>query len=276
MVLLVALIASAANASPPQAKVRTLHTYQTGFATEVAHTTPVPAANLTPLLPEGYVLAPAALLGLGGWDEGVVVIFNFHGSENSIDNRRLRNRASTRIDLLVWVMEPAAAKLIGADNPGAFHFYSLAYYTDDVEFAASLRSAGMPVEFVPQTTYERDMDLTGAGTVAVNVPSRWTPFYSSTTAFGHVPAGPLNGIFWHESKRGTAALQFQIDVTEQGQAQSLIFTEPGNPLNWLLEGGSFGPGPTDPTTGYESVITPSLNLFYPLGSVGRLWLIEAN
>jgi hypothetical protein len=134
----------------------------------------------------------------------------------------------------------------------------------------------MPVEFVPQTTYERDMDLTGAGTVAVNVPSRWTPFYSSTTAFGHVPAGPLNGIFWHESKRGTAALQFQIDVTEQGQAQSLIFTEPGNPLNWLLEGGSFGPGPTDPTTGYESVITPSLNLFYPLGSVGRLWLIEAN
>lgn len=269
-----AWFASAANAQPPQAKVRVLHTYQTGFATEVAHTTPVPATTLTPLLPEGYVLAPAALQGLGGWDEGVVVIFNFHGSENSIDYRRSRNRTSTRIDLLVWVMEPAAAKLIGADNPGAFHFYSLAYYTDDVEFAASLRSAGMPVEFVPQTTYERDMDLTGVGTVAVNAPSRWTPFYSTTTAFGHAPAGPLNGIFWHESKRGTASLQFQTDVTEQGQAQSLIFTEPGNPLHQLLQGGSFGPGPTDPTTGYESVLTPSLNLFYPQGSVGRLMLIE--
>jgi hypothetical protein len=229
---------------------------------------------LTPLLPEGYALAPAAMLGLGGWDEGVVVIFNFHGSENSIDNRRSRNRTSTRIDLLVWVMEPAAAGLIGADIPGAFHFYSLAYYTDDVEFAASLRSAGMPVEFVPQTTYDRDMDLTGAGTVAVNVPSRFSPFFSTTASAGHAPAGPLNGIFWHESKRGTAALQFQIDLTEQGQAQSLIFTEPGNPLHQLLTGGSFGPGPIDPATGYESVLTPSLNLFYPQGSVGRLLLVE--
>ena len=27
-------------------------------------------------------------------------------------------------------------------------------------------------------------------------------------------------------------------------------------------------------TGYESVLTPSLNLFYPQGSVGRLLLIE--
>lgn len=271
---LVVALASAANAASPQGEIRVLHTYHTRFATEVAHTTPVPAANLAPLLPDGYELAPVALLGLGGWDEGLVVIFNFHGSENSIDRHRLRKPASTRIDLLVWVIEPASAKLIGADIPGACHFYSLAYYTDDSEFVASLRSADMPVELVPKIRYERDMDLSGAGTLAVTVPSRCTPFYSNNTAFGHAPAGPLNGIFWHESKRGTAALHFQIDVTEQGQAQSLIFTEPGSTLNQLLAGGSFGPGPPDPVTGYESVLSPTLNLFYPQGSVGRLLLIK--
>jgi hypothetical protein len=63
-------------------------------------------------------------------------------------------------------------------------------------------------------------------------------------------------------------------VTEQGQAQSLIYAEPGSPLNVLLEGGGFGPGPMDPATGYESVITPSLNLLDPQGSHGRLLLIE--
>src|SRR4051812_29182165 len=37
-----------------------LHTYETGFATEIANTIPVSAAQLLPLLPAGYELVPAA------------------------------------------------------------------------------------------------------------------------------------------------------------------------------------------------------------------------
>jgi hypothetical protein len=107
----------------------------------------------------------------------------------------------------------------------------------------------------------------------VNVPSRESPFYSHNTMFAHTPAPPLNGFFWHEGEKGTSALHFQIDKPQQGQALSLIYTEPGSPLNRLLTDEGFGPGPTDPETGYPSVITPSLNLFYPHGSRGRLWLI---
>jgi hypothetical protein len=249
-----------------------LHTYETGFATEVANTIPVSAAKLVPLLPDGYELVPAAAFGLGGWDEGIVVIFNFQGVGNTVDHRSLQ--PSTRIDLLILVTEPAVAKLAGADIPGATHFYSLAFYTDDAEFAASLRSADMPVEFVPQITYDRQIDVAGVGTLTVGVPSKDSPFYSLNTAFGHTPAGPLNGFFWYEGKKGTTVLNFEIDVTEQGQVQSLIFTEPESPLNVLLAGGGYGPGPTDPETGYESVITPSVNLLYPQGSRGRLLLIK--
>jgi hypothetical protein len=127
---------------------------------------------------------------------------------------------------------------------------------------------------VPKIEHERQIDETGVGTLAVGVPSKHSPFYSLNTAFGHEPAGPLDGVFWYEGKNGTAAIHFQHDVHEEGQAQSLIFTPPGSPLNVLLEGGGFGPGPTDPETGYESVITPSINILYPVGARGRLLLIE--
>lgn len=251
-----------------------LHTYETRFATEVANTIPVGADVLAPLLPEGYELAPASTLGLGDDDEGLVVIFNFHGTNNSIDRRRSRQRSSTRIDLLILVNEPPAAGLIDADIPGAFHFYSLAYYTDDAEFAASLRSVDMPVEFVPRTTFDADLNDAGEGTITVNVPSKASSFYSDNTMLALAPAAPLNGVFWYEGQRGTSVLHFQIDEPHQGPALSLIFTEPDSPLGLLLDGGGFGPGPDDPATGYPSVITPSRNLFYPHGSRGWLWLIR--
>lgn len=250
-----------------------LHTYGTAFAVEVANTIPVSAAKLTPLLPEGYEVTPASTLGLGGDDEGLVVIFNFYGTDNTIDRRKTRLGSSARIDLLILVDEPAAAGLIGADIPGAFHFYTLAFFVDDAEFAASLRSAGMPVEFVPRTLFDHDLNEAGEGRIIVHVPSRESPFYSDNTMFAHTPAPPLNGFFWHESEKGTAALHFQIDEPRQGQALSLVFAASDSPLGLLLTGGGFGPGPVDPETGYPSIVTPSLNLFYPQGSRGRLWLI---
>jgi hypothetical protein len=202
-----------------------------------------------------------------------VVIVNFQGTNNTLDGRKVPQRPRTVIDLLVLVAEPAAAELAGLDIPGAFHLYSLAFYTDDARYAASLRRADMPVEFVPHLTHDRQMNTDGEGTLLIDVPSRESPFYSHNTAFGHSPAGPLNAVFWYEGKQGTAAVHFQHDAHEEGPAQSLIFTPPGSPLNGLLEGGGFGPGPTDPETGYESVLTPSLNLLYPVGARGRLLLI---
>lgn len=268
------------SGTPPPAKGRgnkrdavVLHTYGTGFATELANTIPVNAAKLHSLLPAGYELVPAAAFGLGGWDEGIVVIVNFQGTNNTVDRRKFRKVSSTRIDLAILVAEPAEAELAGADIPGAFHFYSLAFYTDDPEFAESLRGADMPIEFVPQITHERRIDAAGEGTLTVGVPSKHSPFYSLNTALGYAPAGPLDAVFWYEGKKGTVVLHYQLETTEWGQAQSLIFTEPASPLNVLLEGGGFGPGPTDPENGYESVIAPSLNLLYPQGSRGRLLLI---
>jgi hypothetical protein len=250
-----------------------LHTYGTESATELINTIPVSAANLVPLLPDGYELVSAAALGLGGWDQGLVAIVNFQGTNNTLDGRQSRQRFRTVIDLLILVAEPTAAAVAGLDIPGAFHLYSLAFYTNDARYAASLRLADMPVEFVPHLSHERQIDADGEGTLLIDVPSKVSPFFSQNTAFGHVPAGPLDAVFWYEGKHGTAAIHFQHDTHEEGQAQSLIFTPPGSALNGLLAGGGFGPGPTDPETGYESVITPSLNILYPQGAIGRLLLI---
>jgi hypothetical protein len=251
-----------------------LHSYQTGFASEVANTISVSAATLEPLLPDGYALAPASTLGLGSDDEGLVVIFNFYGTNNFIDRRKSRQCSSTRIDLLILVNEPAWARLIDADIPGAFHFYTLDYFTDDAEFAASLTSADLPVAFVPRITFDAELNNVGEGVIAVDVPFRGSPFYSDNTMFAYAPAAPLNGIFWYEGRKGTLALHFQIDEPRQGPALSFIFTEPGSPLNSLLDGGGLGPGPDDSLTGFQSVVTPSLNLHYPNGSRGRLVMIR--
>jgi hypothetical protein len=268
------LITLAAQAPLARAETKVVHTYTAAFATEIINAVPVSAANLAPLLPDGYELVPAAALGLGGWDQGIVAIVNFQGTRCTIDGRRSHKRLRTVINVLILVAEPAAARKADLDIPGAFHLYALAMFTDDLLYAASLRSVHMPIEFVPRIEHDRQIDADGVGTLAVGVPSKHSPFYSLNTALGHSPAGPLHAVFWYEGRRGTAALHFQHDAHEEGDAQSLIFTEPGSPLHVLLKGGGFGPGPTDPDTGYESVITPSLNILYPEGALGRLWLIK--
>src|SRR5262245_60809336 len=132
----------------------------------------------------------------------------------------------------------------------------------------------MPAEFVPGITYERLMDdASGFGDVNVGVPAGHNPFYSRNTGFGYEPAGALDAVFWHNGKLGKAVLHFHDEPFRQGQALSQVYTQPASRWDTLLTGGGFGPGTPDPTTGYNSIVTPSLNLRYDQGSRGRLlWI----
>jgi hypothetical protein len=51
------------------------------------------------------------------------------------------------IDVGILVAEPPEAASVGANVPGAFHLYTLAIYTDDAQYAASLQGTDMPVNF---------------------------------------------------------------------------------------------------------------------------------
>jgi hypothetical protein len=78
-----------------------LHTFQTSFAAEVANTIPVSADKLLPLLPDEYELVPAAALGLGGSDQGIVAIANFRGDNPRVDHRTPRQDRQVAIDVLI-------------------------------------------------------------------------------------------------------------------------------------------------------------------------------
>jgi hypothetical protein len=263
------------SAQGKRQNVEFLHSYDTSFATEIANAIPVSADNLLPLLPSEYELIPAATFGIGGLDEGIVVIVNFQGMDPSIDRRPRRRNPSTRTYVTILVAAPAAAEVAGVDAPGSLHFYTLASYTDDAEYAANLRVADWPIEFVPRIAFGREIDdTTEVGQVLVEVPSRNSPFYSFNEAFGHAPAGNVDAVFWFNGKKGTALLHFINEPARQGDALSLVFTPPGSRWNELLAGGGFGPGPTDPETGFESVVAPSLNFLYPEGSRGRILLLK--
>jgi hypothetical protein len=261
---------------PPSgfAPFKLVHTFETSSAAEVANTIPVSAAKLLALLPAGYQLVPAAALGIGGPDLGIVVIANYRGDNLQIDQGRRRKDELIAIDVGILVNEPAESAMVGVNTPGAFHLYTLAIYTNDPLYAISLLMAEMPVEFVPGITYERLMDdASGLGDVNVGVPAWHNPFYSRNTGFGYEPAGALDAVFWHNGVRGQAVLHFHDEPFRQGQALSQVYTQPGSKWDNLLSGGGFGPGAPDPTTGYNSIVTPSLNLRYDRGSRGRLMLI---
>jgi hypothetical protein len=265
-------------ANPPQldrgAPVKLLHTYQTSSAAEVANTIPVSADKLLSLLPDEYEFVPAAAVGLGRWDQGIVVIANFRGDDPQVDHRRPRQDQQVAIDVLILVNEPAEAAAVGLNIPGAFHLYTLAIYTNDPQYAASLRVADMPVELAPGIIYDRLMDdATGVGDVNVAVPARDSPFYSFNTGFGYEPASALDTVFWHNGKHGKAVLHFHDEPFQQGLALSQIYTQPGSKWDNLLQGGGIGPGTPDPITGYDCIVTPSLNFRFGEGTSGRLWLI---
>jgi hypothetical protein len=251
-----------------------LHTYRKSTAMEVINAIPIDFNNVLPLLPDEYDFLPAAAVGLGGADQALVVIANFQGSHPQIDDAEPAVADQVAIDLAILVEEPPHAATAGLDIPGAFHVYTLAIYTNDAPYAATLQAVDMPVELVPGIVYDRTMDdVTGVGDLHVSVPIDGESFYSHNTGFGYVPAGVLDAILWHNGSKGTSVLHFMDEPTELGEALSTIYAAPGSELAELLDGGGLGPGPIDPLTGFESVMAPSLNYRYRDGSFGRLLLL---
>jgi hypothetical protein len=259
-----------------QADVKVLHTYGISLGQEVDNLIPVSAAKLLPLLPAGYDIVPATSLGIGGPDQGIVVIVNFRGMDPTVDTRRPSKCNRVAIDVAILVAEPAQAVNAGVGIPGAFHFYTLAMYTDDPPYAASLRQAGMPVKFDNKISYQREMnDASGIGDVVVNVPSTDSPFESITSGFGYAPAvGALDAVFWHDGRRGKAALHFHVPAFRQGNAISRIYLKPQSKWEFLLDGGGLGACAPDPETGYRCVTAPALNFRFDEGDKGQLLLIE--
>lgn len=84
-------------------RARTLHTYSSTVGVEVAIVVPINSSKLAPLLPAGYHLLPAATVGLGGPDQGVLAFANFRGTNPSIDGGPRSSQDQVAIDALVAV-----------------------------------------------------------------------------------------------------------------------------------------------------------------------------
>jgi hypothetical protein len=262
---------AAEPAAAPGARV--LHDYRMSFATEMANAVRVDKSKLIPLLPEGYEPVPASAFGLGSENDGVFVFVNVCNENFSIDGKVSQRTSLVNIPSIL-VREPAGAAAAGLDIPGAFHIYPLDIYIDDRAYVDSLRSADMPVHFIPDITHDRRIDDAGVGNLTVRVPARKNPFHSLNEGLGFTSTGRVDVIVWYEGDKGTAALTFRFDVAQQGPARSQVFTKPGTKLNRILSGGGLGSGPPDPETGFESIQAPSISFQYPQGGSGSLVLIK--
>jgi hypothetical protein len=261
-----------------QADVKVLHTYGISLGQEVDNLIPVSASKLLPLLPAGYEIVPASSFGIGREDQGIVVIVNFRGLDPTVDTRKPSKNNRVAIDVTILVKEPSIAVDAGVNIPGAFHFYTLAMYSDDAPYAASLLQADMPVKFNNKISYQREMDdLSGEGQLIVNVPLKASSFKSITSSLGYAPVdGALNAIFWHDGRKGKAALHFHVPAFHQGDAIGQFFMQPGSMWESLLNvnRGDLELCDPDPETGYSCVIVPSLNFRFDEGDIGRLLLFE--
>ena len=153
-----------------------------------------------PLLPAGYTLVPAAALGVGTAEQGIVAIANFRGFDPVVDEGRPGRDPQVAVDVLVLIAPPAAAAAVGVAIPGAFHFYLLKIYPNDAVYAASLRDADIPVELFKKIVYLRTInDVTGVGTLAVVAPDLHSPLASSSTGIS-LPAveGAFDTVIWHD------------------------------------------------------------------------------
>lgn len=271
-----ALMLLSAISAPAEAASRaaTGHAYATSDARELVNTIAVSTSTLLPLVPPGYNIVPAATLGVGSSTQGIVVVVNFQGYQPVIDRGSDGNTEQTDIDVGILVAEPADAALASVNLPGAFHFYTLAVYTDDSHYADSLERS-IPVEFIKHITYDRQYDdATGFGTLAVNIPDRDSPISSINNAFGYeLQTGALDAVFWHNGNNGKSVLHFHNQPFLSGQALSQVYTRPGTWLGKLLLGAGSGACPTD-AVGNACVQTPSLNLRYPAGTRGQLSFIK--
>jgi len=258
---------------PSQAEAETLHTYGSSIGQDLVTVIAVDASKLLPLLPKGYTLVPASLAGFGGPDQGVVVMAEFRAIDPTVDQRKPLTENEVAIDIAILVVEPAHAAQAGVNIPGAFHLYTLAIYTNDARYAASLNRGDMPVDFVNKIEYQRDMnDNTGVGNLAVAVPAKESPFHTLSVGQGYapVPGAAFNVVFWHDGRHEQAVLHFLNQPFRQGTAISQIYTEPHSRWDRLLNGGGLGPCAPHPVTGYGCVIAPALNLRYDEGGKGRL------
>jgi hypothetical protein len=175
----------------------------------------------------------------------------------------------------ILVAEPAQAAAAGLSFPGAFHLYTLARYSNDAPYFASLTSADIPIEFVPKLTYQRQIDdKTGVGQLAVNIPVKDSSFATFNTVTGYIDTGSLHAIFWHNGRHGITALNFNVPVIRQANGFSQVFTQPGSMLSTLITGGGFGPCMQDPETGFGCVLTPSLSFSFDKGDTGQLLLLR--
>jgi len=253
-----------------------LHTFGSSLGQEVTSLIAVSRSKLAPLVPSEYTIVPASSLLLGTPDQGILAIVNYRGTNPVVDGRLSSNQPWVVIDVGILIVEPAAAASVGVNFPGAYHFYTVSIHTNVALYHASLRNAQMPVEHVENITYQRDMDdATGSGNLFVSIPAKHPFLYSMHTGFGYALApGALNAAFWHNGPRGTSVLNFTDQPFRQGNALSNIYTRPGSSLNALLDGGGLGPCTTDPQTGFNCIIAPSLNLRYDQGSIGKLQLIK--
>lgn len=259
-----------------RADAELLHTYGNSLGQEVVNVIAVSASKLLPLLPAGYNLVPAASVGFGGPDQGIVVIANFRGIDPTVDHKNPLDQNQVAVDVAILVFEPTEAAEAGVNIPGAFHVYALAIYTNDARYAASLQRAEIPVEFVSKIGYQRSMnDATGVGDLIVSVPSHDSPFHTFSSGLGYAPVpGAFNAVFWHDGGKGKAVLHFLDQPFRQGTAISHIYTQLSSTWDNLFDGGGLGPCDPHPETGYRCVIVPALNLRYDEGTVGKLQLIR--
>jgi hypothetical protein len=138
-------LAAGSHGHAAAARVRLVHTYGNSSGVEIANLIAIDATKLTALLPAGYQALPAAAVGLGGADQGVLVIANFRGEAPFIDGHWPSRYDQVAIDVVIAVLPPPAAATAGLDISGAFHFHTLTIYSDDARYLASLRTVDMPV-----------------------------------------------------------------------------------------------------------------------------------
>jgi hypothetical protein len=260
-----------------QANATILHSYRSEQGQEVINIIPVEQEKLYSLLPQGYQIVPAASLGFGGADQGIVAITNFRGFGSTVDGKET-NLTQVSISVSIVIAEPSDAAKVGLDIPGAPHVYTLQIYTNDAQYAASLQSGGMPVEFVEDIEYERNMDdASGVGNLFVNVPANDSPLMTLSSGQGYFPVpGALNGVFWADREdKDKVALHFLDEPFRQGNAIGQILTQSQTRWNTLFDGGGLGSCPTVPEPGYDCIIAPSLNLRFDGGTRGELILVDS-
>lgn len=267
--------AQSGSLPPDHAGVDVLHTYAVSQAHEIDNLIAVDASKLSGLLPSGYTMVPASALGVGGTNQGIVLIVNFEGLHLVTDRGGASAHSRVAIDVAIVVAEPAHAAEAGIDFPGAFHFYTLAMYSDDARYVASLKNH-LPIQFAPKLFYQWTIDdVSGIGDLAVKASVKDSSLATFNTAFGFgPPMGPLHAIFWHDGDDGKTALHFDVPVFRQSNATSHVFTQPGSALATLLAGGGTGSCPPDPDTGFTCVIAPSLSFSFDRGDTGQLLLIH--